>query len=813
MTSATSNDNSPPTKAPLIAAKLVRQIIEAGETPIPNQPASKHPSYKGWNQSKFQTPEEFWAKSEELNYGPEPNITVLLHGGEDDESSLADSDLDNPSSLQMADSFLPRTPNESGRPGAPRSHRLTRTKLERNYKFSDPLHTKDSPQRASLLEISGLSQQATIYGKHKDTKERIAPVGEEWKTPAIVSADELLKGGVHLAVATVMVLHLPSEGGRHKAYLPFAGILQKDFQYTQADTDKIFRAVAETLGDSEVADRVETSKTTAEKLAHGEPVAGESLLAEIYGDDAAGKIMAAFREWHKWLGIDVRPASRQRTLLGMARERLSKLYITPTGQAYGFWEGYGLVEIGSAAFSALLNYEYIQRNSTPANSTDLREIGQAMAAIAQFEGIPANVYYRVGPDDEGNIWHDLGNGRYAKITRYKVTIETECPVLFRHEPGMQPLLDPKIVSSPSAGLAALQKFLALEDDADFYLAVGWLLVAMRPDAQYLMLQLTGIQGSGKTSKAQGLQRIFDPRETEISGAPKSEKDLYIKAHHAACLLFDNLTFIAEWLSDALCRMTTHGGFSDRKLYSDSDLVTYKGQRPIISTGISEVVYAGDLASRTITIDVPLLDDSKRVDEATLWPQFEAALPEILGAIYYGLSGALRNLGRVSLPENPRMMDAALWVEAAGEAFGWPKGAFVSAMAIGQKRAQIAMLESTAFGGALVKYLKTLPDGFEGTASKLLKEIERMPRGLEEAAALAGKKWPQTARAAGAAVSRLTPGIVALGGVVDMKRTSSERILVLRMPRLDAEAEPSEASSSNIVPFTKGDFLAKARGAE
>ncbi|HUY31388.1 MAG TPA: hypothetical protein VMV69_01300 [Pirellulales bacterium] len=59
------------------------------------------------------------------------------------------------------------------------------------------------------------------------------------------------------------------------------------------------------------------------------------------------------------------------------------------------------------------------------------------------------------------------------------------------------------------------------------------------------------------------------------------------------IALDNLSTIPVWLSDALCRMSTGGGYGTRALYANDRETVFNAQRPVLVTGIED---SGDAAS-------------------------------------------------------------------------------------------------------------------------------------------------------------------------------------------------------------------------
>jgi ABC-type dipeptide/oligopeptide/nickel transport system ATPase component len=114
-----------------------------------------------------------------------------------------------------------------------------------------------------------------------------------------------------------------------------------------------------------------------------------------------------------------------------------------------------------------------------------------------------------------------------------------------------------------------------------------------------LLALTGEAGSAKSTAAKTLRRLIDPNASALRSAPRDERDLFIAASNAACLIYDNLSSIPPWLSDALCRVATGGGFATRALHTDSEEALFEVARPVCLTSVGDVIARSDLANRTI----------------------------------------------------------------------------------------------------------------------------------------------------------------------------------------------------------------------
>ena len=139
-----------------------------------------------------------------------------------------------------------------------------------------------------------------------------------------------------------------------------------------------------------------------------------------------------------------------------------------------------------------------------------------------------------------------------------------------------------------------------------------------------------------------------------------------------------------WLSDALCRLTTGGGFATRELYTDREEAIFEAQRPGILNSITELAVRGDVLDRSIILYLPQISSSARRRESEIWEDFAVAKPMILGGLLDAVSCAIVNQGEIAFPELPRMADFAAWATAAAPALGLKKGTFIAAYALNRQ---------------------------------------------------------------------------------------------------------------------------------
>jgi hypothetical protein len=158
--------------------------------------------------------------------------------------------------------------------------------------------------------------------------------------------------------------------------------------------------------------------------------------------------------------------------------------------------------------------------------------------------------------------------------------------------------------------------------------------------------------------------MIDPSVAPVRALPRDERELFIAASNSHVLAFDNLSGLPPWLSDTLCRLTSGGAFSTRRLFADQDEILFAAARSVILNGIEEVITRPDLADRAILLMLAPIAERQCRSEHALWREFELARPHILGALLDAAAYRLRMLAQVRLQQLPRMADFALWATAS-----------------------------------------------------------------------------------------------------------------------------------------------------
>jgi hypothetical protein len=471
---------------------------------------------------------------------------------------------------------------------------------------------------------------------------------------------------------------------------------------------------------------------------------------------------------------------------------------------------YATVEVGdhsetwsvqSRGFKRWLTRSFFVEHHRAAGQQAITDALLLIEAQAQVVDLRRPVALRTAEHD-GRFYLDLGDPRWQVVEIFPGTgwsLVSRPPIRFRRARGMLPLPLPRSGGS----LAALRGFVNVESDNDWTLLVAWLLAALRPTGPYPVLVLHGEHGSAKSTLARVLRALIDPNHAPIRAEPRDPRDLAVAASNAWIIALDNLSRVSPWLSDALCRLSTGGGFSTRVLYTDAEEMIFTAQRPVILTGIEDTVTRADLSDRVVRLTLPAIPDNRRRAEKDYWCEFQAAAPGILGALLDALAGALARVGSVQLPGLPRMADFARFATAAEPGLGWRSGQFMKAYTGNRQDTDEVTLESSPIGSALRELL--LHDKWAGTATDLVKDLtergpDRHPRSRE---------WPETARKMRAELTRIAPVLRALGVPVALPsahegRESGTGRRIIKLGQWPAEPsrpsqEPSSVKLQGLMP--------------
>jgi hypothetical protein len=421
--------------------------------------------------------------------------------------------------------------------------------------------------------------------------------------------------------------------------------------------------------------------------------------------------------------------------------------------AAGHWENY---KIGSSDFERWLIREYGRRHWYEMDGRRIPSIikreayneGIGVMEARAFEGQKIIPRLRVGGEG-GRVWLDLGRDDWMLI---KVTAEgweefrEGVPgVAFIRRPGMLPLPVPE----RGGDIRELGKFLNVKTDDDLALQSGWLVGTLMPEGPYPVDAVIGSGDTGKTTFCLTLQKMVDPKRAGLRPFSRSEDDAMVAARNGWVQAYDNISKVTPEQADLLCRISTGIGYMKRALRTDAEPFIMEACRPQLLNGIPEnLAERGDLATRTIVVELPTINAEKHQDDPEFWEGFQEAHPRMLGALLDGVAGALRNANRVSLDRRIRMSHFAKWAEAGCRAMGFREDQFLTTFVANQERAMGIAFKQDYVAQAVALLMEQQPVNelgekvWRGNAQPLLKALNEAVQRSKEGWMVWEEGWPK-----------------------------------------------------------------------
>ena len=267
---------------------------------------------------------------------------------------------------------------------------------------------------------------------------------------------------------------------------------------------------------------------------------------------------------------------------------------------------------------------------------------------------------------EGRIVVDIGSpaGRAIVITPDGWSVEGASPVIFRRSDLSLRFVEPQ----PGGSLEKLRALVNLSE-SDFRLAVGWVVAGYFEAIPHPILFIQGEQGTAKSSLMRLLMTLIDPQPAAERSLPTDKRQWGIFGRASWSLGFDNVTVIPDEMSNALAKGATGEAVFQRELHSDEDIIIFAFRRVLaINTIALKHEMANDLADRILMLEPEVI--TERLSEEELARRRAEAMPPAFGAVLDLVSGVLKHLPHVTVPNPPRMADFTRILAALDQVTGW-----------------------------------------------------------------------------------------------------------------------------------------------
>ncbi len=416
--------------------------------------------------------------------------------------------------------------------------------------------------------------------------------------------------------------------------------------------------------------------------------------------------------------------------------------------------------VESSGFRDWLAFLAHSEMGTAPSSEVLKACTNALAGTAKFKGEQHAPALRVAETTDG-YWIDLGDAdwRAILITDSGWSMVAHPSVKFIRTKTTRPLPEP----ARGGDVAALWSLVNVPE-GERLLVLAWILESLRAGRPYPLLELTGEQGSAKSSAQRILRSFIDPSEVALRGRPKTVEDIFVAAANSHLISYENLSRLSNDQSDALCTVCTGGGYSARQLFTNGEESVLKAHAPVVLNGISPVVLRPDLLDRTVSVSLPVI--THRLTEDEIDRQVAEWAPGIFGGLLALFVDTLRMLPRVQIAAHdlPRMADFCRLGEAMSRALGHRDGTFVEIYTAHRREAISRTLEASPIAQAIAAFVER-GGNHHGPVNQLLARLNELKPEHERE-----DYWPRSPKGLADALRRYAPALRQVGIKVTIETT-------------------------------------------
>lgn len=348
----------------------------------------------------------------------------------------------------------------------------------------------------------------------------------------------------------------------------------------------------------------------------------------------------------------------QGNLYGLVRDKIDKI------------TGYLLYDNDfKMSFRKLYNKEYQEMLSTQdvQSAVEIIEIltSDEVEEIEVCKRIFNNGFqfaYELDKDDGTCVWIEEG----------KVSLTQTEGIIFRHSANYANQVEPNLNIKPKKLLGFMKKHFNLKSDRDVKLLTLYLVTAFWGLCiNHPILVLTGEKGSSKSSTLRKLERLIDPKSSDLtSGIPKGNDGLALRLYNSYYVALDNLSSLSSRISDLLATAITGGCITKRALYKNSGEVILDIKAVVAINGVSLVAKESDLLDRSLIITLDRIPPDEILTEEELWNEFEQDRSDILGCCFKILASAMNDTEEIETKNKIRMADFHIACIKVGRVLGW-----------------------------------------------------------------------------------------------------------------------------------------------
>lgn len=190
------------------------------------------------------------------------------------------------------------------------------------------------------------------------------------------------------------------------------------------------------------------------------------------------------------------------------------------------------------------------------------------------------------------------------ITPEEINISNVPNVYFKHAADFENQVEPSWDVEPKDIFSYIHHHFNLKNEKQEKLLVLYLVTAFFGlQISHSLLILTGEKGSSKSTTMRKLEKLIDPKRSDLCGIPKGTDGLELRLANTYFVCLDNLSSINRNISDTIARAVTGGSVTKRALYHNTKEVVLNIKAMIAINGVSVVARESDLLDRSLILEL------------------------------------------------------------------------------------------------------------------------------------------------------------------------------------------------------------------
>jgi len=329
-----------------------------------------------------------------------------------------------------------------------------------------------------------------------------------------------------------------------------------------------------------------------------------------------------------------------------------------------------VARLPSQEFEEWLSRKYTKAYTAFINSSDIRGIVNFLRAKAKQSGEVREVFMRFAQNSSGSSFIDLCNRKDDKVIAIDDqgwTITKQTDVVFTTDTHLCPLVEPDRAANEFEALK-LFKYINVKDKMNQVAILAWI-CSLPLNMEHPILMLQGKKASGKTTAAKSIRKIYDNAKPINMSLVSNESDVALNFFKNPVCFIDNMDKITPSMANMFCKAVTGDGYSKRIHYTNTQLIHFEYERPVVITALHPPTLRGDFLSRCMWVKMREINSNKFIGKDLLKEEFAADTPSIFGALLTLTVRARQEAKSIRLNHKTRLVDFDLFACGVAKALG------------------------------------------------------------------------------------------------------------------------------------------------